>query len=102
MATHISKEQLGLMLPGTMNHYFQDEPIFLEGPGLFARLAAKVTDWFARRAAIEGIAGMSDAQLADIGLTRAEAPLAFDTGFAAWREHERTLMVLQTGRLTGI
>lgn len=103
MAAHISKEQLGLMLPGTMNHYFQDEPIYLDGirPGLLARLAATVTGWFARRAEIEEIAGMSDAQLADIGITRAEAPLVFDAGFAARREHERTVMVLQTGRLAG-
>lgn len=103
MATHISKEQLGLMLPGTMNHYFQDEPVYLEGlrPGLFSRLAATVTGWFARHAEMEEIAGMTDAQLADIGITRAEAPLVFDTSFAARREHERTVMVLQTGRLAG-
>jgi uncharacterized protein YjiS (DUF1127 family) len=103
MATHISKEQLGLMLPGTMNHYFQDEPLHLEAlrPGLFSRLAAIVAGIFARRAVIQEIAGMTDAQLADIGITRAEAPMVFNTGFAAQREHERTVMVLQTGRLAG-
>ena len=103
MATHMSKEQLGLMLPGTMNHYFQDEPVYLEAlrPGLLARLAGALSGWFARRAQVQEIAGMTDAQLADIGITRAEAPMVFDTGCAAQREHERTVMVLQTGRLAG-
>ncbi len=103
MAIHVSKEQLGLMLPGTSNHYFQDEPVYLEAlrPGLFARLVATVTGWLSRHVEMEEIAGMTDAQLADIGITRAEVPQVFDTAFLARREHERTVMALQTGRIAG-
>ena len=104
MTTHVSKEQLGLMMPGTMDHYFQDEPEYLEipRPGLLARAGAGIDAWIARRTEIEEVAAFSDAQLADIGICRSEAPLVFDRGFVARREQERRIAILQTGRGAGM
>ena len=104
MTTHVSKEQLGLMIPGTMDHYFQDEPEYLEAPrpGLLVRAVAGIAAWNARRAEIEAIISMSDADLADIGISRSEAPLVFDPGFAARREQDRSIATIQTGRVAGM
>ena len=103
MTAYISKEQLGLMLPGTMDHYFQDEPEYLAAPrpGLLIRAAAAIGAWRARRATIQEVASLSDAQLADIGISRSEAPFMFDRGFAARREQDRSIATLQAGRIAG-
>ena len=104
MTTHVSKEELGLMMPGTMDHYFQDEPEYLETPrpGLLARAGAGIDAWIARRTEIEEVAALSDAQLADIGICRSEAPLVFDRDFADRREQDRSIALLQTGRAGGM
>ena len=66
MTASISKEALGLMLPGTMDHYFQDEPQYLEAPhpGVLSVTFAAITAWLARRASQAELTGLSDAQLA--------------------------------------
>jgi uncharacterized protein YjiS (DUF1127 family) len=104
MTAHVSKEQLGLMLPGTMSHYFQDEPEYLEAPrpGLFARLFSAVSGWASRRTGLEEVSGLTDAQLADIGISRSEIPLVFDAGFAAHRNQDRVIATLQAGRIAGV
>ena len=104
MTTHVSKEQLVLMMPGTMDHFFQDEPEYLAAPrpGLLVRAVAGIAAWIARRAEIEEVASLSDAQLADIGISRSEAPLVFDRGFVARREQDRSIAMLQTGRVAGM
>ena len=103
MTTHVSKEQLGLMIPGTMDHYFQDEPEYLAAPrpGLLARTAASIAAWLTRRASIVDASALSDAQLSDIGILRSEASMMFDHGFAARREQDRSLATLQAGRIAG-
>ena len=104
MTTHVSKEQLGLMMPGTMDHYFQNEPEYLASPrpGLLVRAVVRIAAWIARRAEIEEVSSLSDAQLADIGISRSEAPLVFDRGFATRREQDRSIATLQAGRIVGI
>ena len=104
MTTHVSKEELGLMMPGTMDHYFQDEPEYLEiqRPGLLARAAAGIDAWIAHRAEIAEVAALSDADLADIGISRSEAALVFDRDFADRREQDRSIAMLQTGRAAGM
>lgn len=104
MTAHLSKEQLGLMRAGTMNHYFDAEPQYLDAPlpGTFARLMAALNGWLARRATIAELSALSDAQLADIGVSRFEAPLSYDPSFCARREHDRTIAMLQTGRIAGM
>ncbi len=104
MTAHVSKEQLGLMLPGTMDHYFQDEQEYLAAPrpGLFARAMLGISDWFARRATITEVAHLSDAQLADIGVTRADLPSMFDGAFTVRQDQDRTIAMLQAGRVAGM
>ncbi len=104
MTAHVSKEQLGLMLPGTMSLYVQDAPDYLEAPrpGLFARILAAVSGWVSRRTEMEEVASLSDAQLADIGISRSEIPLVFDNAFAARRNQDRVIATLQAGRIAGV
>ena len=102
MTTHISKEELALMMPGTLYHYFHDEPEYqvaapAQKPGLFARMAEVVSAWSRRRAEANELAGLSDEQLADIGLSRSELPLVFDPQFAARRNSERVVGRVQNG-----
>jgi len=104
MTAHVSKEQLALMLPGTMSHYFKDEPEYLEAtrPGPFARMFAALSGWAGRQSRIDDVAALSDAQLADIGITRAEVPMIFADGFVARRDQDRTVAMLQAGRIAGV
>jgi uncharacterized protein YjiS (DUF1127 family) len=103
MTAHVSKEQLGLMLPGTMSHYDQNEPDYLEAhrPGLLAGLYATVSGWVSRQGAMEEVASLTDAQLADIGISRSEVPMVFDDAFAARRNQDRSIATLQAGRVAG-
>ena len=55
MTTHISKDDLALMMPGTLYHYFKDGseyrvPTPPVRPSLFVRLATALADWMQRRA----------------------------------------------------
>jgi uncharacterized protein YjiS (DUF1127 family) len=103
MTAHVSKEQLGLMLPGTMSHYDQNEPEYLEAPrpGLLASLFQSVSGWVARHTEMEEVSSLSDAQLADIGISRSEIPLVHDHAFAAQRNQDRVIAALQAGRIAG-
>jgi uncharacterized protein YjiS (DUF1127 family) len=103
MTAHVSKEQLGLMLPGTMSHYDQNEPEYLEAPrpGMLASFFLAVTGWVSRHTAMEEVSSLSDAQLADIGISRSEIPLVSDHAFAAQRNQDRVIAALQAGRIAG-
>jgi len=104
MTAHVSKEQLALMMPGTMSHYFQDTPEYLEPPrpGPFARMFVAVSAWAGRQGRIDEVAALSDAQLADIGISRGEVPMIFADGFVARRDQDRTVAMLQAGRIAGV
>jgi uncharacterized protein YjiS (DUF1127 family) len=104
MTAHVSKEQLGLMMPGTMDRFFQDEQEYLESPraGLLARAWAGLSAWYSRQVTVQEIAGLSDMQLADIGISRADVPLVFEPGFIARRDNDRIVAMLQTGRIAGM
>jgi uncharacterized protein YjiS (DUF1127 family) len=104
MTAHVSKEQLALMLPGTMSLYDHERTETRETPrrGLFARIAATISDWAGRQGRIDEVAALSDAQLADIGISRAEVPLIFSAGFATRRDQDRTVAILQAGRIAGV
>jgi uncharacterized protein YjiS (DUF1127 family) len=103
MTAQVGKEQLALTLPGTMSHPLRDRPGHLETarPGLRARLAAALSGWFARRSAIEELDALANAQLADIGVSRAQAPQAFDAAFALQRHQDRVIAALLAGRIAG-
>jgi uncharacterized protein YjiS (DUF1127 family) len=91
MHTRVAKEELAILLPNTMSHYFQDEPAYTPAPaakrsGLLAHLRAALR-WIAempkRRAVMDELGMLSDHELADIGLTRSDLPYVFDPAFAA-------------------
>lgn len=86
MSARIAKEEMALMMPNTLSHYFRDEPDAMpqgarQGATLFDRLAAAVT-WMRemprRRAVLNELEGLSARELADIGLTREDLPRVFD------------------------
>ncbi len=103
MTAYVSKEELGLMLPGTMYHYFTDEPEYVvrspgrAKPGLAARVRAWLSAKVLRRSEAEELASLSDAQLADIGLTRAGVRRAFDPEFVVEYNRQRANL-LRTGQ----
>ncbi len=95
MSARIAKEELSLLLPNTMSHYFHDDHNYqatTKGPGLLARLSGMLR-WLAempkRRAVLDELSMLSDHELADIGLNRGELPRVFDPSFAADREATR-------------
>jgi uncharacterized protein YjiS (DUF1127 family) len=97
MNVRIAKEELELLLPNTMSHYFHEEHDYavepeVKRPGLFARLGAALR-WLAempkRCAVLEELSMLSDHELADIGLSRADLGRVFDPAFAADRERLR-------------
>lgn len=97
MHTRVAKEELAILLPNTMSHYFQDEPAYVAEPaatrsGLFARIGAALR-WIAefprRQAVMDELSMLSDHELADIGLSRADVPYVFNPTFAADRAAQR-------------
>jgi uncharacterized protein YjiS (DUF1127 family) len=97
MHTRVAKEELAILLPNTMSHYFQDEPAYtaepqVSRPGLLAHLRAALR-WIAempkRRAVMDELSMLSDHELADIGLSRSDLPYVFDPAFAADRAAQR-------------
>jgi uncharacterized protein YjiS (DUF1127 family) len=106
MHTRVAKEELAILLPNTMSHYFQDEPAYTVEPqaarsGLFAHLRAALR-WIAempkRQAVMDELSMMSDHELADIGLTRSDLPRVFDPTFAADRAAQRNGSHVFAGR----
>ncbi|OJY78319.1 MAG: hypothetical protein BGP12_00235 [Rhodospirillales bacterium 70-18] len=88
---------MAIMMPGSIGHYFKDDLADMpatepRGPGLFARLGAGlafIASLPRRRAVLNELYSLSEHELADIGLTRAELPLVFDADFAAKRREAR-------------
>ncbi len=97
MNAHVSKEEIALLMPNSLSHYFKDEVPYMpqpeaQGPGLFGRIATGLR-WLvalpARRSVISELQSLSDRELADIGLSRSELPRVFDPAFAEMRSSER-------------
>ena len=92
MTNRIAKDEMALLMPHSLGHYFQDDaedmPVQDNAPSLFARIAASVR-WLAemprRRAVINELAALSDHELADIGLTREDVKRVFDPAFSSER-----------------
>jgi uncharacterized protein YjiS (DUF1127 family) len=95
MNARVARDELAILLPNTMTHYVRgDVETAPEAgrSGLLARAGAALR-WLAelpkRRAVLDELGSLSDHELADIGLTRAELPLVFDPAFASDREQRR-------------
>jgi uncharacterized protein YjiS (DUF1127 family) len=93
MHARIAKEELAILLPNTMSQYarFDNEFGHKAPGGLLGKLYHAwcwVVDFPRRRAVIDELSMLSDHELSDIGLTRADLPRVFDPAFAS--EHQAT------------
>lgn len=93
MSAHIAKEEMAILMPNSLSHYFKDEPEYLvvpeaSGNGLFKRIGA-VLRWIAempaRRSVMDELSTLTDRELADVGLSRSELTRVFDPEFSARR-----------------
>ncbi len=83
MNAFVSKEELAL-LPATRINYpehYADAQSRRSKPGVFARLRA----WLDRRSVAAELNALSDRELADIGLTRADLTRVFEPAFVRQR-----------------
>lgn len=97
MSAHVAKDEIALMMPERLAHYFTDDaeysqPSETESHGLFSAIGA-VVRWFAemprRHAVLDELNSLSDHELSDIGLHRADLTQVFDARFVAERNAER-------------
>jgi uncharacterized protein YjiS (DUF1127 family) len=99
MTTRVAKEEIAMMMPSRLTHYFTDDRETLpqtEARSLMARIGAgvaRVGDWLATRRANENavkeLARLSDRELADIGLVRSDLLRVTDGAFVASHNAER-------------
>ena len=106
MTPRYATEELALMMPTSLstyfnpnsdrnagyefantynNQYFDVDARDAKTPGIFARVAS----WLRRRAAMDELAGLTDHELADIGLSRGDLSMAFDPNFVAQHNSDR-------------
>ena len=116
MTPRYATEELALMMPTSLatyfnpnsdrnggyefsdsfnSNYFAVDARDAKAPGLFARIGA----WLRRRAAMDELAGLTDHELADIGLSRGDLAMAFDPNFVAQHNAERFGGQKQNGRI---
>jgi uncharacterized protein YjiS (DUF1127 family) len=98
MNAPIAKDQLSLSL-GSLTYidsaYDEDAPASIvvgrkDGDiGWLNRLLSRVAEWQYRRAVIQEMTMMSDHELSDIGLSRADLGRIFDPSFAADQKRGR-------------
>jgi uncharacterized protein YjiS (DUF1127 family) len=103
MSAPISKTELAFKLPDSLSYHstWDDadyEPVLpAHRPSVLARLAngvrGRVASWRARHAAMAELAGMTDRELADVGLSRADIPRVTDADFIAERAAASTAHV---------
>lgn len=96
MYARVAKEEIALLMPSSLSHY-ADEPRMMPErttPTIATRIGAALR-WVAemprRRAVLSELCELSDHELADIGLNRAELHRVFDPDFAAQRTRSRTM-----------
>ena len=81
----------------SLSHYFEDDGDVVAQPepttgGLFAWIGTAMrwlSDLPRRRAALDELSSLSEHELADIGLTRADLPRLFDPDFVVERNRAR-------------
>ncbi len=95
MNAHSTNQDTAMLTPAGMSHYFPNDTLDAAEPsrrGLFARLGEAMR-WLAdfphRRMVLDELSMLTEHELADIGLTRAELPRVFDPEFAARRVADR-------------
>lgn len=107
MSQRLAKEEMALLIPDTLSHYFKDEPEQFtrttDRPGVFARLGHALR-WLAelprRRQVIDELAALSEHELADIGLTRTDVANVFDPNFALRHNRDVLNSRIQNGTIS--
>lgn len=103
MSTRVAKEEIAILMPTRLTHYFTDDmqslPESSSGTGessIVARIGAVVAGLRARLAAsrahgaaVAELSRLSDHELSDIGLVRSDLLRATDPGFVASHNAER-------------
>ena len=83
MTAHVAKDGMSFLLPS------RSRTVTARRPGAISRRLAAAAKWLVemprRRAVLESLSGLSDHELADIGLTRSDLPRVFDPSFTACR-----------------
>ena len=77
MNAPLSKEQLELLM--------SDRLSVRARPGFLSRVRTALASWAERRVVLAELRALSDRELADIGLHRADLPRVFDPAFASAR-----------------
>ena len=96
MNAHAVRQDISALRSNPFPHYFdEDDYVPHSTPasqGLFARIGSAMR-WLAdlprRRAALDELGSLSEHELADIGLTRADLPRLFDPEFVDERNRQR-------------
>jgi uncharacterized protein YjiS (DUF1127 family) len=99
MTTRVAKEEIALLMPSRLTHYFTDDRESLPeteenslagriGAG-FARLRAWIAARRANEEAVNELARLSDHELSDIGLVRSDLLRVSDPEFVAAHNAER-------------
>ena len=85
MNAYTTREELALLPSDRVSH----PEHYLEARGerkpIFARLAGRVADYLKRQRVLSELNGLSDRELADIGLTRVDLSSLFGRGYAGRR-----------------
>ena len=83
MNAFVSKEELILLPTSRISHpeHYADAESRNRRPGLFAR----IRNWLDRQSVQSELSSLTDRELADIGLSRAEVGRVFDPAFALRR-----------------
>ncbi|HEY2133563.1 MAG TPA: DUF1127 domain-containing protein [Acetobacteraceae bacterium] len=97
MNAFVPKEEIAILRPNTLSHYFKDDAMWAPAPekkrlGLFGRVAGllrAIAELPRRQAVMNELNMLSDHELSDIGLVRGELSRVFDSGFVAQRNSER-------------
>lgn len=102
MTNRIAKDEMALLMPNSLGHYFKDDlsdmPAAEAGTSWFARAVRWLVELPQRQAVMAELSALSDHELADIGLTRGELTNVFDAQYADVRNSERGINRIQTGR----
>jgi len=100
MSGHVAKEEIALLMPERLSHYFQSDRDYMpvsrkQGRGMLTILASAVK-WVLelprRRAMLDELGSLTDHELADIGISRAELGQVFERDCVRPRNSERDLM----------
>ncbi len=99
MTTRVAKEEIAILMPSRLTHYFTDDHETMpenDEPSLFARIGTgivRLRTWLAARRAneeaVNELSRLSDHELADIGLVRSDLLRVNDAHFAATYNAER-------------